>query len=85
MTDELNAAARIVAIVVDSLVEIRRAPPNGRAASDRLDYLLNQVQAYRRKWGTAATFAATDTYVVTLIEAAARAPNGDHLLESSSQ
>lgn len=85
MTDELNAAARIVAIVVDSLVEIRGAPPNSRSASDRLDYLLEQVQGYRRRWASATTFDMTDAYIVGLIEAAAGQPNGSNLLESGSQ
>lgn len=82
MTDELNAAARIVAIVVDSLIALRRAPPNSRAASDGLDYLANQIEAYKRAWGTTPSYPATETYILALVSTAAEAPNPPELLES---
>ncbi len=85
MIDELNAAARIVAIVIDALVQISRAPPNSRAASDALDYLTDQVEAYRRAWHSSSTYKPTETYLVALMEAASGPTTREKLLESGSQ
>lgn len=85
MIHELNAAARIVAIVVDSLTALCQAPPNSRASSDGLDYLASQVDAYKRTWGSAATFPATEAYILVLIQAASQAANPSNLQESGSR
>lgn len=85
MIDELNAAARIVAIVIDALLQISRAPPNSRAASDALDYLTDQVEAYRRAWHSSSTYKPTETYLVALMEAASGPPTHERLLESDCQ
>lgn len=85
MTDELNAAARIIAIVADSLAGLQLAPPNSRAASDRLDYLVVQVDAYRRAWSSSRFYPATEAYVVALMEAAAGASISHDLPESGLQ
>ena len=85
MSDELNAAARIVAIVVDSLVDIRRAPPGGRAASDALDYLDSQLQRHRQRWARSPLLPATETYILSLLEAAALPAIPNELLESGSR
>ena len=85
MIDELNAAARIVAIVIDALVQISGAPPNSRAASDAIDYLTDQVEAYRRAWHSSSTYKPTETYLVALMEAAPGATTREKLLESGSQ
>ena len=85
MIDELNAAARIVAIVIDALAQIARSPPNSRAASDALDYLTDQVEAYRRAWHSSPTYKPTETYLVALMEAASGPSTREKLLESSSR
>ncbi|MBI2735899.1 MAG: hypothetical protein HYX38_05010 [Rhodospirillales bacterium] len=82
MIDELNAAARIVAIVIDALAQIARSPPNSRAASDALDYLTDQVEAYRRAWHSSPTYKPTETYLVALMEAASGPTTCEKLLES---
>ena len=82
MIDELNAAARIVAIVIDALVQIARSPPNSRAASDALDYLTDQVEAYRRAWHSSPIYKPTETYLVALMEAASGPSTRQKLLES---
>jgi len=82
MIDELNAAARIVAIVVDSLTVLCHAPPNSRVSSDALDYLASQVDAYKRLWGTSPLFPATEAYMLALMQAASEAAIPNNLLES---
>jgi hypothetical protein len=85
MIDELNAAARIVAIVIDALAQIARATPNSRAASDALDYLTDQVEAYRRTWHSSSTYKPTETYLAALMEAASGPITCERLLESDCQ
>lgn len=85
MIKELNAAARIVAIVVDSLTELCQAPPNSRASSDGLDYLASQIEAYKRAWGGTATFPATEAYILALMQAASEAAIPNNLPESGSR
>jgi hypothetical protein len=82
MIDDLNAAARIVAIVIDALAQISRAPPKSRAASDALDYLTDQVEAYRRAWHSSSIYKPTEAYLVALMEAASGPISGEKLLES---
>lgn len=85
MIDELNAAARIVAIVIDALVQISRAPPNSRAASDALDYLTDQVEEYRRAWHSSPTYEPTETYLVALMRVTSGPITCERLLESDCQ
>ncbi|MCA0248271.1 MAG: hypothetical protein LCH93_16785 [Proteobacteria bacterium] len=85
MNDQLNAAARIVAIVADSLTALSQAPPNSRASSDGLDYLAGQIEAYKRAWGSARTFPATEAYILALMQAATEASKPNDLLESGSR
>jgi hypothetical protein len=85
MIQELNAAARIIAIVVDSLTELCQAPPNSRASSDGLDYLTSQIEAYKRTWGGSATFPATEAYILVLMQAASEGAIPSNLQESGSR